>query len=89
MGYRTRNPPAPSGTINLTTYDDVAWSRARELAAEWNLDLGLWVEYAMRYYIRRAEGRKRFSAWRAKRDALDPDLVEIRSFLEREDAKKR
>ena len=87
MGLRTRNPPKPIGQRTLIVYDEVAWSNAIDAAEAWGIDLGLYVEYALRHYFRRGQDRKRFVEWRTKRDAQDPDLVEIKNFLAGEDAK--
>jgi len=71
---QTRNPPSPAGEITLTFYDTATWDGARAGALEWQVDLGLYVEYALRLYKRRGDSRKRFARWRHERDMQDPDM---------------
>jgi len=71
---QTRNPPPPAGEITLTFYDEATWADARVGASEWQVDLGLYVEYALRLYKRRGDSRKRFARWRHEQDMLDPDM---------------
>jgi len=78
---RTRNPPPPSGEITLTTYDDATWADAEEGAAEWQIDLGLYVEYALRKYASRRHSIRRFQRWRHEQDMKDPDNKVIHDFL--------
>ncbi|HSN69698.1 MAG TPA: hypothetical protein VLV48_10660 [Thermoanaerobaculia bacterium] len=84
--YPTRNPPTPLGEISLTFYDQTAWENAREEAAGWRIDLGLYVEYALRHYFRAKMSKMRLARWRHDRDMQDPDLRVIREFLKTEDA---
>jgi hypothetical protein len=71
---RTKTPPPPVGELSLTIYDAATWDDARMAASEWQIDLGLYVEYALRLYKRRGEGRKRFARWRHEQDMKDPDM---------------
>lgn len=76
-----RNPPQPIGEITLLTYDGELWQRAAEGASEWQIDLGLYVHYALRAYVKRGEDRKRFVKWKEAQDLRDPDLKTIHDFL--------
>jgi hypothetical protein len=82
--FPTRNPPPPLGELTLTYYDQTAWENAREEAAGWQIDLGLYVEYALRHYYRAKLSKMRLSRWRHEQDMKDPDLRVIREFLQAE-----
>lgn len=77
----TRNPPRPLGELTLAFYDDSAWELAREEAAGWQIDLGLYVEYALRHYFRAKLGKMRLARWRHDRDMKDPDMKVIHDYL--------
>lgn len=66
-------------------YDPATWEDARIAAEDWGIDLGLYVEYALRKYFKGRRDRERFARWKAERDAADPDLQRIRDFLEDSD----
>lgn len=85
MGYRTRNPPPPLGELTLTYYDNSVWSDARDCAAEWQIDLGLYVEYALKHYYRAKLHKMRLARWRHEQDEKDPDLQAIKKFLNEHD----
>lgn len=79
---RTRNPPAPIGERTLTVYDAMTWAEAEEGASEWQIDLGLYVEYALRLYSRRRHSIKRFQRWRHEQDMKDPANRAIHDYLQ-------
>ena len=85
MGLRTRNPPPPIGELSLTYYDDAVWADARVGASEWQIDLGLYVEYALKHYARRRHSIRRFQRWRHEQDMKDPDMRAIKEFLDEND----
>jgi len=70
----TKNPPSPVGEVTLIVYDTAAWEKAREYAAEWQTDLGLYVEYALRHYAKGRHSKLRLARWKHERDMQDPDM---------------
>lgn len=81
----SRNPPAPTGEIALTTYDVSVWEAARMYAEEWHVDLGLYVEYSLRSYHKKRHDKLRFARWKHEQDMKDPDNRAIRDFLAEND----
>ena len=77
----SKNPPTPIGQETINIYDLDTWRDAIDGAAEWSVDIGLYIHFALRAYIRRGVSRKRFARWRFEQDMKDPDMKVIHDFL--------
>lgn len=74
-----KHPPEVVGQITLDVYDRDLWNALSVDAAEREVPLALYVHVMLRHMASRNE---RIVAWRREQDARDPDLVEIRRFLD-------
>lgn len=80
-----KHPPEVVGQITLDVYDQDLWNGLAVGASEREVSLALYVHVMLRHVAARSE---RIVAWRREQDARDPDLVEIRRFLDEFDESK-